>query len=160
MNKPGKIRILILTVITLIMVYLSVGYTYEMSQFFLFPPLDSGEIYIDGSDFTLLFKMMAFGMNSAMAVFLGIVYFVIVLIAGAILIIPFRLIGIRKDSRITIQEYKISKIIICASSPVSVVVGLILSRFSGAVYILTYTAVWVCLIIFVYLLALKKKTVK
>ena len=71
MSRPGIARIIVFSVILILLAFFSVGYTYEtfntsLKQQFIDVD-DINNINIDGSDFTLGFRILGTGINSFLA---------------------------------------------------------------------------------------------
>ena len=164
MNKNTIIRLAVLTVILIIFSYFSVGYTYEIfisglkKMRELHIDTDSiNDINIDGSDFTLFFRLMGAGTNALLGfleLFFYCLYAVIILIVSLIFSIPFKHIALKKVEIISEEEKTITKRIFIGFIVISILTGLFLTHFTVIIPLLTYTAIWAATILFVYIIPL------
>jgi len=162
MNGAGKIRIAILVVILLGLSYFSVGYAYEIfvssvKEYFI-DTNNINDINIDGADFTMIFRLMGAGLNSILSLFLYGIYAVVVFLASLILVIPFRLIGLRKSTELTALEISITKWVFIVGIILSLIVGVIITRCTVLIPLLIYTAIWALIVFFIYVLSVLRYT--
>ena len=160
MKKSGMIRISVFTVILLIFSYFSVGCAHSIfisgtEQMFI--DTSNTNINIDGSDFTLIFRLIGAETNLLIGIFVYGIYAVIVFIVSLVLCIPFRLVGLRKNTVISNRESKITKYIFIGILSVSIITGLILTRFTVIIPLLFYTAIWAVIAFFIYVYPLLKR---
>ena len=158
MSRPGIARIIVFSVILILLAYFSVGYTYEtfntsLKQQFIDVD-DINNINIDGSDFTPGFRILGTGINSFLALMTFGTYAIVILVVSAIFIVPFRFIGLRKNSIVTDTEKKITKAVFAGAVAISIIVSLIITRMTMIVPLLIYTAMWAGMAFCIYVLAI------
>lgn len=163
MTKTAKARIIIFIIILLVLSYFSVGYTYEVFNVSVenyFIDADNiNNINIDGADFTPMFRIMGYGMNTFLGFLMYGLFAVIIGIVSIIFIIPFRFIGLRKQTKITILEKKITLWSFGGIVLLSVCLALILTKGTVIIPLLFYTAIWALPMFFIYVLAILKRNV-
>ncbi|MGN0661440.1 MAG: hypothetical protein ACI4JX_06930 [Oscillospiraceae bacterium] len=112
---------------------------------------------IDGSDFTPVFKLLGFGMNS-FVLFISIgLYALIILAASLILLIPFALIGLNKKRQAEPKEYTIIKCVFIAVLALSILTGGILTRFILILPLILFNAVWAVSVLLFCIVPLRNK---
>ena len=160
MDRTGRIRTVVFAVILLILAFFAVGYVRELyaSGFSgrIINTEEINEINIDGSDFGWLFRLLGHGVNGLISFVVYGVYAVIVLIVSLVLVIPFRLIVVRRSTVISSEERRLTKIIFGAVVGVSLLLGLILTKGSCIAALIFYTAIWALIVLCVYILTTKK----
>ena len=164
MPKEGIIRCIILAVILVAFAYLSVGYTYEIARDKgAFDEMkvdvdDIDSVNIDGSDFTPIFQIMGAGVNGMMdlASFLvDCIYAMVILVVSLIASVLLRCIGLRKKKHCVCEKEKIiTKWMYFGVIGASILLGLILARFTTIIQLLICTAVWVAPSLLIYVLPL------
>lgn len=161
MNRGGIIRIVIWIVIVLILLYFSIGYSYEVfrAEAALIDPSDTHEITVDNEDFTPVVTLLEYGVNGVFTLINQAAYAIIILIVSILLILPFRLIGLNKKRKITRKEYVIYQYSFIGVFVLALMISVILTRFTGLLTILLYNGIWAVLgLLFVVLPA--KRLVK
>lgn len=154
MSTNAKIRTAVYIVILLILAYFSVGYSYgayraKMPDSFV-DTNNINNVIVDGSDFTPFVNLAGEGINGLMAFVTSGIYIVIIFVVSLVLVIPFRLIALRKDSEVSKQEADITKCSFIAVSVLSLLLGLILTKGSVLGLMLVYTGIWMLILFFVY----------
>lgn len=164
MNRTGKIRIAVFIVILLILSYFSVGYTYEIFSTsvndYLIDTGNINDVNIDGSDFTIMFRLMGYCMNTFLGFFMYVIYAIIIVIVSLVFVIPFRLIGLRKSTKLTALEINITKWSFIGIIILSVITGLIITKCTVIIPLLIYTTIWAIVIFFIYVLFILKHTIE
>ena len=151
LGEYSKIRILIYSLIIIWCIYLSVGFTRD-----LLSPLFQGsdELIVDGTDMTALADLATSGLSGLATFAEGILYAFIIAVASLVPILLLSFVGVRKDTRISKKEYRISLIIFLSGIGLSLVIGALITRFSALFPLLIFTAVWV-LINLIYILRIR-----
>ena len=151
LDKYSKIRIMTYSLIIIWCIYLSVGFTRD-----LMIPLfqESDELIVDGTDMTALADLATSGLSGLATFAEGILYAFIIAVASLVPILLLSFVGVRKDTRISKKEYRISLIIFLSGIGLSLVIGAVITRFSALFPLLTFTAVWV-LINLIYILRIR-----
>ena len=113
MSTNAKIRIAAYIVILLILAYFSVSFSYgaykaNMPDSFV-DTQNMGNITVDGSDVTPVLGLLGSGANGFMAFLTSVIYMVVIFVVSLILVIPFRLIALNKESEVSRQEADICK---------------------------------------------------
>lgn len=109
MKPEGKIRIVISIVIMMILAYFAIGFLYELYHYAIKNAMVDAEvkgIMIDGPDFTPVFRLFGAGINAFFAMVMAGIYAGVILFAGLILLIPFRLIGLNKKDALKSRDIK------------------------------------------------------
>ena len=119
------------------------------------------DVNIDGSDFTLFFRLFGMGVNG-MLMLSSLALIAILIIAEVFfVIIPvllLRFIGLKKSltDTVNVDEYRIVKYIYISAIGLSVILGLIASGFVAIIPMLCLDAAWI-LIVLIYVLGLKSR---
>ncbi len=163
MSRTAKIRTAAFVIILLILAYFSAGYAFSLYSSGANAHIIDTEgmnVNIDGSDFTPLFRLFGDGINSLFGFLMCGIYAIVMVILSLLLILPLRLIGVRKTTVLSAMEYRISKCILPVVSVLSVIIGLILTRGTYIVPLLIYTAIWSGLALLIYILGISEKVAK
>ncbi|MCR5122760.1 MAG: hypothetical protein K6B74_10105 [Ruminococcus sp.] len=163
MDRTAKIRITVFVIILLILAYFSAGYAFSLYSSGAHAHIvdtENMDVQIDGSDFTPLFQLFGYGINSLLGFLLYGIYAIVIILISLLLIIPFRLISLRKTTVLSAAEYRLSKLILLAVTVLSVLVGLILTHGTYIMPLLIYTAIWAVLALLIYILGISKRVVK
>ena len=154
LDKYAKIRILIYSLIIIWCIYLSVGFTRD-----LLIPLFQGsdELIVDGTDMTALADLATSGLSGLATLAEGILYAFIIAVASLIPILLLSFVGVRKDTRLSKKEYRISLIIFLSGIGLSLIIGAVITRFSALLPLLIFTAVW-ALINLIYILRIRSRS--
>ena len=153
LDKYSKIRIMTYSLIIIWCIYLSVGFTRDIMI-----PLFQGsdELIVDGTDMTALADLATSGLSGLATFAEGILYAFIIAVASLVPILLLSFVGVRKDTRISKKEYRISLIIFLSGIGLSLVIGALITRFSALFPLLTFTAVW-ALINLIYIFHIRSK---
>lgn len=151
----NKARVILYFVIVSILLYLSIGYCYELCHF------DSGlitdsDFIVDGTNFTPLITLLGYGMEGMLVFFLAIIYTIVIMVANVVLVVPFYLIGLRKSNIMTTGEYKVYWYSYIALLAISLMTCVILTRFTEIAFILIYNAIWAAFVYLLIILPAKK----
>lgn len=160
MKSGGKIRVVISIVIMMFLAYLANRFPYEFYHSFIIQDVDytgiitgMKEIASSGA-FLIAFAFTLVLIKNLMWVYAGVI-----LIAGLILLIPFRLIGLNKKRCIEKLECKIVKYAYIIILTLSFLMGGILTSFSIPMMLLmlfVLNAVWGLLVLVLCVIPLKK----
>ncbi len=160
MRLEGKARIIIFATITIVLAYFASGYTYELYELDIknhLADMSSAEnAVIDGSDFTLVFKLFGYGANGLIMTAISGVYAFVITIVSLILLLPFRAVGLNKKRMIGENECRIMKKIFIGVALLSLIIGGIITRFSQIALLLLYNAVWIFWAYILCILPLRK----
>lgn len=149
LDKAAKIRLIVFILLMGWCLYLGIGFASEvnlaqMSSDFV-DTSQIKDVNIDGGDFTWAVLLMGYGVNGLLSlvfIFITAIYAVVEAVVTLVPTLLFRLIGVKKNSVISKDEYTLTKYLYRGSLVISLVGGLIASRFSGIISILLYTAIW------------------
>lgn len=139
------VRLILCAAALLVLTYFTVGYSMEfgkMLEGFDSLKQDPGQtdnIMIDGSDFTLFFKLLVFGSNGLVDIVNGIIILVeigVSAVAAVILALLVRFLVYRQITAVTAAEFKSANLIFCGIFIVSLIVSVIVSSCRGLLYIL------------------------
>ena len=154
LDKYSKIRIMTYSLIIIWCIYLSVGFTRDIMI-----PLFQGsdELIVDGTDMTALADLATSGLSGLATFAEGILYAFIIAVASLVPILLLSFVGVRKDTRISKKEYRISLIIFLSGIGLSLVIGAVITRFSALFPLLIFTAFW-ALINLIYILHIRSRS--
>lgn len=154
MNRGGIIRIIIYAFIIFILVYFSIGYSYEIycTDSALINASDTHDTVVDNTDFTLIVMLFGYGVNGVLIFITQVVYAIIILVASALLVTPFRLIGLNKKRKIIQTEYAIYKYSFIGIFVLSLIVNSILTRFTGLLTVILYNGIWAVFVLLLVVL--------
>lgn len=163
LEKVAKIRLIIFIALLIYCTYLGAGYSYELEgrdsisshvHNSMVDTSDIDDVYIDGSDFTPVVRLLGYGVNG----FLSLVYFlamlgimILIVVLSLVPTLLLRFVGIRKRHIVTEDEYKFTKYLYFIGIGISLVLSLILTRFVGIVPCILFNAAW-ALIVLIYVL--------
>ena len=154
LDKYAKIRILIYSLIIIWCIYLSVGFTRDL----LIPLFSEPDgLYMDGTDMTPLTDLATSSLSGLATFAEGVLYAFIIAVASLVPILLLSFVGVRKDTRVSKKEYRISLIIFLSGIGISLVIGAVITRFSALFPLLIFTAVWV-LINLIYILRIRSRS--
>lgn len=166
LEKNEKRRLIIFIVIMLVLIYFAVGYSYEVSKLIReaqqqMSHSGSGDIYIDGADFSWFFIPMQFAVNGFISTILIGSYEIIIIIFSALFLGIFRAAAFRNTIEVQQEEYKLGKKIWLILSIASTVVSVLLMIRAGFTGIVTGVAFNLPVFFFsclFYVWPLKKRT--
>ncbi|MDD6571240.1 MAG: hypothetical protein PUF12_02505 [Thermoflexaceae bacterium] len=144
MNREGIIRIVFYSIIVLILLYFSIGYSFEVYRS-CSPIIDvSGahDIVVDDTDFSPLVMLLGYGVNGVLLFITQGLYAIIILIVSALFFLPFRFIGLNKKNNVTLTEYAIYKYSFIGALILSLIISAILTKFTGLLMIVLYNGIW------------------
>ena len=160
LEKNAKIRLIVFAFILIWCIFLGVSYANDFNAGNLSPNYlnvsDIDDIYVDGSDFTWAVRLMGYGVNGLMGFVFFLLMIICMIVEAVLTIIPMfliRFIGVKKTTVITEDEYYLTKYMYFIAIGISIVLGLICSKFIGIVIVLLFTAVW-SVIALIYVLKL------
>ena len=155
MSIAGKIRVAAFITILVIISYVTVKTTLLLYCIGINEGLISvgeiNDINIDGSDFTVLFKIIGHITNIFIVIIVFGVCGVVIGIKSLLLILPLRLIGLRNKPQLTMQEKNITKRCFLGVLSLSVITGLVLTGCTMIIPFTYYTLIWTIVVLFVYL---------
>ena len=144
-DRAGKIRLVILALISLWCAYCVIAYCHEIYNLgFNGTVIDTGNIgpiNIDGSDFTVIFKLLGTGANTLVVLSVFGIYSVVIVILCLIPIFLFWLIAIRKLTTVSAQEAELAQYTIGLGGVISFLGGILITMFRSR-----FPAVWLSLI--------------
>ena len=153
LDKYSKIRIMTYSLIIIWCIYLSVGFTRD-----LMIPLFQGsdELIVDGTDMTALADLATSSLSGLATFAEGILYAFIIAVASLVPILLLSFVGVRKDTRISKKEYRISLGIFVSGIGLSLITGTVITGFSALLPLLIFTVIW-ALINLIYILRIRSK---
>ena len=153
LGKYSKIRLIIYSLIIIWCIYLSVGFTRDL----LIPLFSEPDgLYMDGTDMTPLTDLATAGMSGLATLAEGVLYAFIIAVASLVPILLLSFVGVRKDTRISKKEYRISLGIFVSGIGLSLITGTVITRFSALLPLLIFTVIW-ALINLIYILSIRSK---
>lgn len=158
MGITGIIRLIILTLIFIILSYWTAGSAYGIyTAGKVEQSINSGEVTIDGTDFTPMFDLAGYGANSFIGFITSVAYGIVIIVLSLFIIIPFRLIALRKDSFIFEQEKRATIWIFVSIMALSTIIVLVITRGSAIIPLLIYTLTWALPSFLIYVLPVLKR---
>ena len=158
MDKAGTARIIVLAVILIVLSYWAAGSAYGIYTAGKIEQLtNSGEVTIDGADFTPILDLAGYGANSFIGFLTSVAYGIVIAILSIILTITFRLIAIRNDSVISTLEKRATKWIFISILALSVIISLVITRGSVIIPLLIYSLTWALPAFLIYVLPVIKR---
>jgi hypothetical protein len=163
LEKPGKVRLILFFLVLIWCIYWGAGFSYEISRGGgTFSGLSGNmvdtssidNVNIDGGDFTWAVRLLGWATNGAIMiviVILMLLFMVLETVATIIPVVLLRIFGLNKKYEVTDGEYKLTKYIYLIAICLSLVLGLILTRFTGIIPDILFTLVW-SLVALIYVL--------
>lgn len=113
------------------------------------------DMNVDGSDFSPIANLFVAGTNGFLQFLTSIVSVIAIIILSLILLVPWRLIAIRKDSEISKKEPNIAKAILVLFVVITPVTGFIITHFTCGFSILLLTLIPALFLLVLGMLPLK-----
>ena len=140
MTKRQIARMVFMLGIAILLVLSVFGYGCEIGN--VMKPIDyASDVTVDRADMTAIVNMIIFGTNGLLAVITSAVYCMAILIIALVLLLPWRLISIRKQSVIAPIEMKVVRVTYVVMLILSLVFGFVGAQFSSLLSILALTLV-------------------
>ena len=154
MKRDGIIRVIVYSIIVVLLMGLAIEYSYAVyhSGSDLLGVSDTKDVYVDGTDFTDIVKLIGHGINGVLLIMTRMLCGIIILIASIIFLLPFKLIGLRSKYSVTQVEYAVYKYSFIGTLVLSLLVSFILTRFTGVCLTIIYNLIWA---LFVYLFVVR-----
>ena len=153
LDKYSKIRIMTYSLIIIWCIYLSVGFTRDL----LIPLFSEPDgLYMDGTDMTPLADLATAGMSDLATLAEGVLYAFIIAVTSLVPVLLISFVGVRKDTRISKKEYRISLGIFVSGIGLSFITGTVITGFSALLPLLIFTVIW-ALINLIYILRIRSK---
>ncbi len=163
LDKTAKIRILIYTLILLwcifLAIYLSIIASEDTSSYKPLSTSDVNEVNIDGADFSWAVRLMGYGINGIMSLFMIVLVIAYMLLESVAVFIPiliFRLAGLRKTVVVEEDEYILTRNMYFIAAGLSLVLSLIVSHLVGIIPVILFTVVW-ALFMLIYVIGVKNR---
>lgn len=160
MKRAQKIRVFFFFIILLIILYFSIRCCYggyRLVLDFNTNVFDVQDFTMDGEDLTFMILPLRYGLYSILRLLNLVVYAMLILLVSLALFLPFCLIGLNKKRRVSKTEYPIYKYSIIGAFLFSVVLCVILTRFTSLITIALYNGIWVVCALLLVLVPAKKK---
>lgn len=126
MTKTAKARFVIFIILNFLLFLCIFLYTKELSELLKEIKLEHTDaIYIDGTDFSGIFNLGVSFFNNVFSDVSMLLYSVAMLVISAVLFVPFRLISVRKTSKVSDYELKTTLKIILVSTVIIILSGII-----------------------------------
>lgn len=123
--EPDKVRFMIFIVFHIVLCVFAFFYAKDVVEFE--PIADTmSDAYVDGTDVTHIVNAGIYAFNGIFAVITGGLYVLMMFVWSAILMIPFRIIAVRKTTQVTDFEVKATLVV--------TVVGVVLSLAAGMLF--------------------------
>ena len=155
LSNKQKVRVISLFIIAILLFLSASGYAGSIK--------DAGQqidyvedMNVDGSDFSPIANLFITGTNGMLQLLTCIAAVVIMVIDSLILLVPWRLIAIRKDSDISKKEPNIAKAILIIFVVITPVTGFIITHFTVAFFVLLLTLIPALFLLGLGVLPLKK----
>lgn len=135
LSNRQKARVLSLFIISIVLFFNATGYINGIQN--VGQEIDYVEdMDVDGSDFSPIANLFIAGHKGMMQCLAGIVAVIGMIIISLILLIPWRLIAIKKISEVSKKELDIAKAILILFTIVTPITGCILTRFRYILFII------------------------
>ena len=166
-EKAGKIRLVILAVIIAWCVYCVLGYTWELHNLNIAKGIvdtgGMGSFWVDGTDFswiTALAKVIGGGLNFVVILIVYGSYTLAMMVLCGVPILVYWFFMIRKAEYILEEETELAKNICGLGGFLSVVIGVIITKFQTRTPSVWFTLVWLLFAFVGVLLPLRRRLVK
>lgn len=123
MKKTAAARFIVFVVIHVLLCVSAALYDSEYTTLIRLESPDS--MYIDGADFTPLAELAVISVNGFLSAFVTVICFAFMTILSVVLLIPFRLISVRKFTIITRREQRATLAVILAGTVLTALAVLI-----------------------------------
>lgn len=154
LSKKQNARIISLFIISILLFFNATGYINGIQN--VGNEIDYVEdMDVDGSDFSPIANLFIVGFNGMMQCLAGIVAVIGMILISLILLIPWRLIAIKKVSEISKKELDISKAILILFAVITPATGCILTRFRYIFFIALLALIPVVFLLLLGVLPLK-----
>ena len=155
LSNRQKVRVISLLIISIFLFLSASGYAGSIKN--AGQQIDYVEdMDVDGSDFSPIANLFIAGTNSMLQLLTSIAAVVIMIIDSLILLVPWRLIAIRKDSEISKKEPDIAKAILIIFVVITPITGFIITHFTCGFSILLLTLIPTLFLLGLGVLPLKK----
>ena len=155
LSNRQKVRMISLLIISILLFLSASGYVRSIQnagqQIYYVEDMD-----VDGSDCSPIANLFIAGTNGMLQLLTCIAAVVIMVIDSLILLIPWRLIAIRKDSEISKKEPDIAKAILIIFVVITPITGFIITHFTFAFFVLLLTLIPALFLLVLGVLPLKK----
>ena len=140
LSNRQKVRVISLLIISIFLFLSASGYASSIKN--AGQQIDYVEdMDVDGSDFSPIANLFIAGTNGMLQLLTGIVSVIAIVIDSLILLIPWRLISIRKDSEISKKEADIAKAVLIIFVVITPVTNFIITHFTCGFFILLLTLI-------------------
>lgn len=154
LSNRQKVRVISLLIIAIFLFLSASGYAGSIKN--AGQQIDYVEdMDVDGSDFSPIANLFIAGTNGMIQLLTGIVSVIAILVDSLILLIPWRLISIKKDSEISKKEPDIAKAILIIFVIITPVTGFIITHFTYVFFILPLTLIPTLFLLVLAVLPLK-----
>lgn len=134
LSNRQKARVITLFIISILLFISTIGYINGIA--------DAGhqidyveDMSVDGSDFSPIANLFILGTNGILQFLTGLLAAVAMIILSLILLVPWRLTAIRKNSEISKKELSIAKTILILFVTITLITSCILTRFTYVSFI-------------------------
>lgn len=154
LSNRQKVRIISLLIISILLFLSASGYASSIKN--AGQQIDYVEdMNVDGSDFSPIANLFIAGTNGFLQFLTSIVAVIAMVVISLILLIPWRLIAIKKDSKISKAEPDIAKAILIIFVIITPITGFIITHFTCAFSILLLTLIPALFLLVLSVLPLK-----
>ena len=155
MNKKAVARFVVFVVIHVFLCVIALLYAVDHSrEITQMASTDVEGIYIDGSDFTGIFRLLSVSVNGMISGLMAAIYFVLMLFFSVLFLVPFRFIALRKLSAVTLRERNATLVVILAGTALAVLAALIFGGGAAASAILLFMVPTLLIEVLMYWLTL------
>ncbi len=135
-----KVRIITLAIIVVYLLYGTLAYAWDVRmQTSQIDYVDS--MQVDGTEMSSIANFFVAGTNGFISFITMVLAIAAMSVIALILLVPWRCIALRKQSQVTVTEWKISKHLLGGFSVCSLAGGLVILRFSNLLYLLLMTGI-------------------
>ena len=138
MKGRAAARLVVFSVIHALLCIFAALYAVENAGLLGLVEMPDSPIYVDGSDFTGLISIMAVSANGLVSAVISVVYFAVMTVLSAALLLPFRFIAVRRFSVVTPMEKNVTLAVILAGTLLSALGAMIFGGITVVPYCLLF----------------------
>ena len=163
LDKPARIRLVILALIILWCTYSVIAYTYEIYHLDISQGMvdtkNMGPIWIDGSDFTPIFKALGSGTNGLVILAIYGIYTVAMMVMSVVPMLIYWLAAIRRAENIVWEEAELAKNICGLGGFLGLVIGIGVTGFSTKIPPVWFTLCWLLWAFLLVIIPMRKRLI-
>ena len=127
-------RTVVFIVLTVLLCLFALGFACGVTEE-IYPAENVDDVYVDGADFTGLFRWGAGIINVMIAVLTGLIGFVLMTVVACITFLVLRLASVRKTSAVTADEVNLCQIVLWGATGTFFLLAQLLTHFQIAWFV-------------------------